>query len=892
MRSLVLIALFLPIWGLNTWAFSIYVPTAEFWDWAYGGLQLFVISLQKVPPDSNAIQAIPWQLGVMRFIAPIFTVFALVYGLAGAALEYIPAIAKRLKGRRNIVIVGYGRVGRALLEALRERDPKARIVCLDREITVADKNLVGKHGGRLYQVDAFDRETRRSLLVGLNRIPDERHEIYVACGSDEETLAVVSDIEDERRSLSAPLCARPAHHIYFHLRSPQFAEKLRNTPGYRSEPFELARYSVEDILDRFALPVLARALFQARVHVVVHGYGDSAIMAMEEVLLTGQMPPPTYLRPRISVICEDHEQARARWEAKHFGAAEHFDVHFHELPVDGAPSPNAHEASYAASEADLPVTMHLVTFEDDRRALGYALSLREMMRRGLRQSAPIATLAGAATSQISGLADASEVAQLRFEVGGDSAAAAKRSFICTTEIEELARRIHAGYMEIEPSAAQYDELAYTLKLSNRRAAVHMLTKLRLMGFEDLNPYKPGFQLSLKARHYLRDLLKNDKRMAELETFEHVRWRVDRLLEGWRNGPRDEDAMFREQLGDISISKLTHQKVEEFREQRLSRDDQKKDAAQFASLSRYLEASRVPHAHSRPVRRILTRSWDGDPPRWVMDGSKLSLELERAPQDWRQWADCAQDEELRVQMLLPPAPPLEGVKHEAGNDVLIAAYCAFAEGLAKQGIRVRLARADKRVWNWLPSNRLDPRLAPLIEGVTLPRLVIGVCGHRQVERLGDVELVEDTLVSLFDRLHVPGFTKLIVGGAPGFDDIALRAFHRSAAGQAGAESELLFPYSVEGKPAWNDDPSAIIASRQMRLARIRTPIPIIPADAVDIETPHTKLADTLLDRCNYLVVMSDGVSGGPGGTVDTIEKSQARHMLIRRIEAPLIGPLPD
>ncbi|MEO0699239.1 MAG: hypothetical protein AAFY81_05920, partial [Pseudomonadota bacterium] len=414
-----LVIAFLIVWTLSTIAMALYLEGKSLLDLMYAGLQLFVVSLQTPKVDGVEVaKDLPILLHFMRFIAPAFAVAALVMGIAGAAWDYLAAVKARLLGRANIVIIGYGEAGRALVESLRDRDPDARIVCLDRKVTQADQNLIRKFGGRLFEADAFDRKARASFLVGMDRKDSPAHEVYVACGSDEQTLSVVSDIDEARAEARAANPKHPINPTFFHLGSARFAEKLRNTPGLRSEPFELGRYSIEDVIDRFCLPMLARASFQSRVHVVIHGCEENAIMALEEALLTGIMPAPTYLPPRVTLVCAEADKAQERWEARHFGAAVQFDVHFKELPADGMPGPCADEAPYAGIEEEFPVTLHLVAFEDDRVALAYSLSLREMMRREHRQSAAIASLSGAATSHITGLAEVSNITQLSFEVCG------------------------------------------------------------------------------------------------------------------------------------------------------------------------------------------------------------------------------------------------------------------------------------------------------------------------------------------------------------------------------------------------------------------------------------------------------------------------------------------
>lgn len=103
--------------------------------------------------------------------------------------------------------------------------------------------------------------------------------------------------------------------------------------------------------------------------------------------------------------------------------------------------------------------------------------------------------------------------------------------------ETLAKHIHAEYqkMQIEkmkkdeknPSMLNWEKLSEEFKESNRSQADHTLTKLKEIGYDMRKVAVKGLPLVSFTEEEV-------ERLAEME---HGRWNVERLLEGWRYGPK-------------------------------------------------------------------------------------------------------------------------------------------------------------------------------------------------------------------------------------------------------------------------------------------------------------------------------------------------------------------
>lgn len=107
--------------------------------------------------------------------------------------------------------------------------------------------------------------------------------------------------------------------------------------------------------------------------------------------------------------------------------------------------------------------------------------------------------------------------------------------------ERLARAIHENYVAMKRAAGAgddaslmpWDSLDDGLKESNRAQADAIPSKLRVLG---LCVVEPG---SEKKGVWLREL--SSARVEVLAEIEHGRWVLERLMAGWRLGPRDLEA---------------------------------------------------------------------------------------------------------------------------------------------------------------------------------------------------------------------------------------------------------------------------------------------------------------------------------------------------------------
>lgn len=106
------------------------LPTADLLTHIYYALGLFVLGgLDLGIPLGGPVEARA-MLWLAYFAAPMITTSAVV---EGAVRLLQPEWLRRRGLRDHVVIVGIGRLGVLVLETLRERDPRARVLVVDRD---------------------------------------------------------------------------------------------------------------------------------------------------------------------------------------------------------------------------------------------------------------------------------------------------------------------------------------------------------------------------------------------------------------------------------------------------------------------------------------------------------------------------------------------------------------------------------------------------------------------------------------------------------------------------------------------------------------------------------------------------------------------------------------
>ncbi len=105
-------------------------------------------------------------LWVAYFLAPLITVSAV---LETALRVLSPELLRRRRVTDHVVIVGFGRVGLLFLEALRQREPSARVIVLDRDPSNAHLAAARQLGATVFTGDVRTQGTFETLQLSRAR---------------------------------------------------------------------------------------------------------------------------------------------------------------------------------------------------------------------------------------------------------------------------------------------------------------------------------------------------------------------------------------------------------------------------------------------------------------------------------------------------------------------------------------------------------------------------------------------------------------------------------------------------------------------------------------------------------------------------------------------------
>lgn len=545
-------------------------PAQQWIDAIYRAIQLFLGNLDR--PNDVAPQ-LPLALQMARFAAPLVTVWAVIELITGELSVWPGVIWARLRRSDEYAVVGFGGVGQAIAESL-TRQPRARggagsrrIVVLDRHLDAAKQRLARSIGTQIWGRDVLLLTARGRWVTGLGRAK----RIYIAAGSDAENLAIAAVL--------VPALGARARDLWVHIDDYALLERLRDIdPAEHQAGSILPRYfclreaAVEKLLIEDA-PVTDIRPPLRRMHLGVVGIDQFTRLLVENAALYGGLGAPSFQKPKVTLIATDAATAVVELKARHPAIGEWIDVDALEA------SPKAlcwvdHEPRFAQFEAPDAVS-HWIFAEHH---LPQALALYRGMTTEKRTAARITVASGfdASQAQVAGAVTSSQRAGVGFY--GALREAAPWSIALNEELEAVARGFHDKWSGTgDPT---YDELPETMRISNWRAALHALLKLRYLGFGGLDPCAPAFGLADADFNRLEAMLDQPDLLAGLGQFEYIRWCVDRVLDGWTAAATRDDI------------RRTRPQLEHGRGNyhRLNPDEVEKDRNQIASLVETLRAA--------------------------------------------------------------------------------------------------------------------------------------------------------------------------------------------------------------------------------------------------------------------------------------------------------------
>lgn len=510
-----------------------------------------------------------WLLTIARICGGLASFAATMVVLLALFKDEIEKFKIRLL-KNHSIIVGYDPSSEKFATSLLDADHKD-IVLVDIKPETETK-MQCRSNGLLYLPAAIG-TLSRSLSAA--RIVHARSTI-VNSGDDERNLTILEDVVDSRdmksnEDLSVLVTIDSARLVDQLQRNDTLLELGGASTQIRF--FNFARQTAIALMERTPLVDLALMRRQDRVHLVVLGHSDTAIECVLQFLRIS--PAIGLAKPRIDWIVEDVDEMvgalKERNEALGALAAAScddrapaadqplnwaLDLEIHGL-LPGAHIPDPALLLDIDQRCDGQVTAIIVAGAHHNDNIQRAMALRDRCTRHALWAAPVY-----AWSQDHSALDAM---MAKFEGGTARRSGAYLDHLPATstitdvfepfgriqsvchidnldgEREKIAMKVHEAYRtermkqaEALPDRTSSDltlrpwaELPETYRIASRRAADHVPVKLLSAGLRvtDLSSL-PKLSAEMLAKNGL---------LEKLSELEHMTWRIDRELDGWRCG---------------------------------------------------------------------------------------------------------------------------------------------------------------------------------------------------------------------------------------------------------------------------------------------------------------------------------------------------------------------
>ena len=352
-----------------------------------------------------------------------------------------------------------------------------------------------------------------------------------------------------------------------------FEDGIHPRPMFVSE----AKLIAEQTMLQHRLFQLAKWRNQARLNVVILGFGALGRSFLDEIMLDGIAAGLN--KPSIEIITSNAEQAQAilRREMPEIGKSA--DVRVSSLVLEELGDPL--RTPIAKAEEENPLTAIFALLDDPSqtlRAVAELCALQDLHGRG--HAALFIGGAGAemATRLIAPQRTSHNIAMQITKID-DLTSLPNVLATILIDRDTVAKRIHLAYEEQylgkTRAGTSWDNLSETYRRANRRAASHLLQKLSALGVDMFGgrPFS-GAVDPYTYDHLIMPLAKSsveDESMRSLARLEHERWCADRRIDGWSFGEVRDD------------SRRLHPSLVSFDDPRLTADEIDKDVSQLRFL---------------------------------------------------------------------------------------------------------------------------------------------------------------------------------------------------------------------------------------------------------------------------------------------------------------------
>ncbi len=491
------------------------LPAADPGARLYMTLQLFFVEGEWTLSHAQ----LPWQVQVVRFIAPVFLVAGLALLFVQGALTALQNATVRLL-RDHVIVVGLNDMSVPFLHSARNSGRMVVVVCSpSQQDEIAEVRAAGV---RVLTGNVL--EPRVLQRAGIARAGH-----LVAFLDDGVNVELAMRV---RRSLKATRAAtRPALKARLHLRDTRLGERLEEYPKFFDDAglLEISLFNVGErtarmLLQRYPLEVYADSLGLQRVKVVLFGFND---IARNMALATArQAHYADGQRACVMLVAPDARAAARTLLHEHPLLDEAVDLRH--IDADLSNESLLEQLSDELADA----SMFVVCLDNDIRSVEFSLFLRRGLVAGRGMNAPIMvhTRNGGGIARLLEADEAdTEVPDGLYPFGVLTDVLAVGSVV-DERVDEFAVAIHGHYVDglqrrTRPSHQDWPRLPEVWRRENRHQADHMNIKFRAVGMRMVRGYR-GAQVELAAEE-----------IELLARMEKARWLAGQKLRGYRLGER-------------------------------------------------------------------------------------------------------------------------------------------------------------------------------------------------------------------------------------------------------------------------------------------------------------------------------------------------------------------
>ncbi len=546
---------------------------------------LFYLACQLFIVASGGVQGrISWELDVARFAGALVMASTVIRVIASLFYEKWKGIRLRFY-RGHVIVCGLDRKGRRLTEQFLLAAGKRRsvqdgrsateeliaserlpVVVIDRDADNVHLKPMADLGAEVLVADAADEHALRKAGV-------HRARYLVATGPNDETniriAAIAQKLAGELRSDREPLQCR------IHIVNTRLFDMLMKADDSSQRKCEIRVFnmfvnSVRLLFEDYFLdPGIIRADDPRTVHVVIIGLGQMGEAVLIQVAHVGQFA--NLRKPRVTVIDIEARRKQNLVLSRYPNLPLCCDLCFLDGDVHD-PAIRQQLERWAGDAAELLSVA--VCLDDDQRAMSCALHLPRLLAQG---NVPIYVRLSQPHGFRNLLKDQRAGAVCGFRSFGAPEDACTLDRVFRPGIEKLAKASHADYLKEQgkqsvplgskPSMRPWEALSEHYKNSNREQAEHIVWKLRAIGCRKVR------REELQGQP-VTELTKEE--IEVLAKMEHLRWCVEKWLDGWKKGPVD------------SEDEKTHHNLVPWEE--LSEEDRDKDRNPVARICELVNKS--------------------------------------------------------------------------------------------------------------------------------------------------------------------------------------------------------------------------------------------------------------------------------------------------------------